>query len=67
MNKAAARFRSAGILIMGLGLALALLISFAAGNPAVGVGLGGGLAILGMAAFINGALAVDDPPGPGAS
>ena len=55
-NKAAARFQSAGVLIMGLGLALALVISVAARNAGVGVGIGGGLAILGLAAFINGAL-----------
>ena len=68
VNKTAARFQSAGILIMGLGLALALVISIAARNFGVGIGIGGGLAILGMAAFINGALvAGDDPPGPGAS
>jgi hypothetical protein len=68
MNVVASRFQSAGVLIMGLGLALAVLLSFVAGNPAVGVGLGGGLAILGMAAFINGALlAGDNPPGPGPS
>jgi hypothetical protein len=66
-NIVASRFQSAGILITGLGLALALVISFAGGNPAVGVGIGGGLAILGMAAFISGALAGDDPPGPGPS
>jgi hypothetical protein len=66
-NKMAARFRSAGILIMGLGVALAFLIGFAAGNPGIGVGVGGGLAILGMAAFINGALAGDDAPWSGPS
>jgi hypothetical protein len=67
-NRTAARFQSAGILVMGLGLALALLLSAVARIPAVGIGVGGGLAILGMAAFINGALlAGDDPPGPGPS
>jgi hypothetical protein len=67
-NPAAARFQSAGILIIGLGLALALLLSLVARIPAIGIGVGGGLAILGMAAFINGALlAGDASQGPGAS
>ena len=66
-NKAAARFQSIGILVMGLGFALAMVIGFAARNFGVGIGIGGGLAILGLAAFINGALlSGDDPPGPGA-
>jgi hypothetical protein len=65
-SKTAARFQSAGILIMGLGLALALVIGFAARNFGVGIGIGGGLAILGMAAFVNGALLAGDDSGPGA-
>jgi hypothetical protein len=66
VNKVAARFQSAGILIMGLGLALALVIGVAARELGVGIGIGGGLAILGMAAFINGALLGGDDSGPGA-
>jgi hypothetical protein len=59
----AARYRSAGVIIMGLGLAMLVLLAFAAGVPEIGFGVGGGLAILGLAAFINGTLlAGDDPP-----
>jgi hypothetical protein len=61
MNRTATRFQSAGVLFMGLGLAVAVLISFVGRIPAVGIGVGGGLAILGMAAFINGALLSDEP------
>jgi hypothetical protein len=62
LNKTAVRFQSIGVLIIGLGLALAFLLAFAARQPAIGIGIGGGLAILGLAAFINGALLSDDEP-----
>ena len=63
VNSKAARYRSAGVIIMGLGLAMLVLLAFAAGVPEIGFGVGGGLAILGLAAFINGTLlAGDDPP-----
>jgi hypothetical protein len=65
VNSKAARYRSAGVIIMGLGLAMLVLLAFAAGVPEIGFGVGGGLAILGLAAFINGTLlAGDDPPKP---
>jgi hypothetical protein len=68
VNKTAARFQSAGVMLMGLGGALALLLGAVSRLPAVGFGIGGGLAVLGMAMFINGALlSGDEPPGPGAS
>ena len=64
VNKVAQRFQSAGVLMIGLGLALGLLISAVARIAAIGFGVGGALAILGMAAFINGALlSGDEPPG----
>ena len=61
-SKVAVRFQSLGILLMGVGLGLACLIAFAAGQPAIGIGVGGGLAILGLAAFIGGALHTGDEP-----
>jgi len=48
-----ARYRTAGVLMIGFGLGLLVLISAAADNPGVGVGLGGGFAILGAASLLN--------------
>jgi len=53
----ASRALSVGIVVVGLGLALMTVISIAGGAPEVGVGVGGGLAILG-AAFIVRSLVV---------
>lgn len=65
---AGARYRSAGVIVMGLGAALVIVLAFAAGQFGVAIGIGGGLFILGLAAFINGTLASgDDRPRPGAS
>jgi hypothetical protein len=52
----AQRYRSAGVMLMGLGAALLILLVFAADVPGVGVGVGGGLAALGAAVFVNGVL-----------
>jgi hypothetical protein len=52
----AQRYRSAGVMLMGLGAALLILLTFAAGVPDVGFGIGGGLAALGAAIFANGVL-----------
>jgi hypothetical protein len=60
-NRRAARYRSAGVFIIGWGAAIFLLLFFAAGVPAVAFGVGGGIVILGAAAFVNGVLASDDP------
>ena len=69
MNSKGARYRSAGVIVMGLGAAMTFLLAFAAGVFEVAIGLGGGLFILGLAAFINGTLVSgdDDIPGPRAS
>jgi hypothetical protein len=56
----AMRYRSAGIVLMGLGLAMILLLTFAADAPQIGLGVGGGLAVLGAAVFVNGMLVVRD-------
>ena len=57
------RYRSAGVIIMGLGVAMIFLLAFAAGIPRVAFGVGGGLAILGLAAFVTGSMqAGAEPP-----
>lgn len=53
-----------GIVISGLGLALVMLISFAAGEPGIGIGVGGAVTMLG-AAFIVSALVVRREPDAG--
>jgi FtsH-binding integral membrane protein len=47
------RFRTAGVLMFGFGLALMLLLSFAADVPDVGIGIGGAFAVIGAAFFVN--------------
>jgi hypothetical protein len=49
-----ARYRSAGIMIIGLGVALFILIAFVADASGVGFGIGGAFAALGVSLFING-------------
>jgi hypothetical protein len=63
-SRSGTRYQSAGVLIMGLGAGLAILISLAAQQVNVGLGLGGALAAIGLAAFVNGALIAADPPPP---
>ena len=48
------RWRSAGITIIGFGLALMMLLSFTAGAPGVGIGVGGAFAVLGFTLLLNG-------------
>ena len=55
------RYRSAGVMLMGLGLAIFVLIAFAAQIPEVAFGIGGGLAALGLAVFVNGVLLARSP------
>jgi uncharacterized protein DUF6249 len=50
---AAGRARSAGIMMIALGVGFAFLVTFAAGQPGVGIGVGGGFAILGVGFFLN--------------
>jgi hypothetical protein len=50
---ASARARSAGIMMIALGVGFAFLVAFAGGEPGVGIGIGGAFAILGMGFFIN--------------
>jgi hypothetical protein len=57
------RYRSAGTLIMGLGTALVLLLTFTSGKLGIAIGVGGGLVVLGAATFINGVLVAREPAG----
>jgi hypothetical protein len=47
------RYRSAGITMMGIGLGLMVMISFAGGAVNEGIGVGGFLVAIGLAFFIN--------------
>jgi hypothetical protein len=47
------RWRSAGITFIGLGFALMMLLSFTAGEPGVGIGVGGAFAVLGATLLFN--------------
>ncbi len=47
------RYRTAGVLMIGVGLALMLLIMFSAGDSSAGIGVGGGFAVLGAASLLN--------------
>ena len=49
----AARHRSAGIVFLGIGIGLFFMIGIAGGEPDVGVGVGGFIAVLGLAFLIN--------------
>jgi hypothetical protein len=57
-----ARYRSAGVMVMGFGAAVFLLLTFAADIAGVGFGIGGGFVILGAAMFVNGMLIAREPP-----
>ena len=48
------RWRTAGTLMVGLGIALTVLLTFSAGELSVGLGVGGAFAVLGGAILFNG-------------
>ncbi len=50
---AGVRYRTAGVLMIGVGLALMMLIMFSAGDSNAGIGVGGGFAVLGAASLLN--------------
>lgn len=52
----ARRYRSLGVMLIGFGLAFTVLLSFAAGVPGVGFGIGGAFMIIGGAMVVNSAL-----------
>ena len=47
------RYRSVGVVITALGLGLMLIIGVAAGQERIGIGIGGAIAVLGVALFVN--------------
>ena len=59
------RYRRAGITLMGLGFGFMFMLGFLTGEPRIGLGIGGFLAILGGAFFLN-SLFESDPPPPAA-
>ena len=67
ISEKAIRSRTAGIMIIGIGVAFAMLVSLAGGNPAAGVGVGGAAAVIGIAFFVNALmLRSSTPPRPAA-
>jgi Domain of unknown function (DUF6249)/Protein of unknown function (DUF3040) len=52
-SRPAQRWRTAGITMIGFGLALVFLIGVASGEPEVGIGLGGAFAMVGAAFLFN--------------
>jgi hypothetical protein len=47
------RARSGGVILIAFGLALMFMLSFAAGAPGIGVGIGGAFALVGAGFFVN--------------
>ena len=52
-SPAGVRYRTAGVMMIGFGLALLMLITFTTHEPGVGFGVGGGFAVLGAASLLN--------------
>jgi len=55
------RYRRAGITLMGVGFGLMVMLASLTGDPAIGFGVGGFLAILGIAFFLNSLFESDSP------
>jgi Flp pilus assembly protein TadB len=53
VRSGAGRHRRAGVTLIGIGLGLMVLIAFAGGEPGTAIGVGGFLAVIGIAFFIN--------------
>jgi hypothetical protein len=47
-----ARYRRAGVIVMGLGAGIWMVIGFAAGEPGVAFGVGGAIFVLGLALYL---------------
>ena len=59
---ASSKYMTAGILVVGFGLAMMTIISLAAGEPEVGLGVGGAVAVLGAAFLVRGVVVREPPP-----
>ena len=51
-----------GVILCGLGLAFVMLITFAAGEPGVAIGIGGALVMLGLAFIVSASITKPEPP-----
>ena len=58
------RMMSGGIVVVGLGLAIATVISFASREPEIGFGIGGAVAILGAAFIVTAYVTHREPKEP---
>jgi hypothetical protein len=50
---APARYRSAGVTLLGVGFGLMLMLAFTAGEPGTAIGVGGFIVVMGLAFLIN--------------
>lgn len=64
LYRRAARKRDVGITLMGIGFGLMLMLTYAAGQPEQGVGIGGFVVAIGVAFFVNSFFERRDPPPP---
>jgi hypothetical protein len=60
--KRAARYRRIGVIFMGIGAGLWFIITFASGAGEQGFGIGGAVAVLGAAFYINSVLELKHSP-----
>jgi len=51
--RAHGRYRRAGVTLLGVGFGLMLMLGFLTEEPRIGIGVGGFLAVLGLAFFLN--------------
>jgi hypothetical protein len=65
-NPRGTRYRTIGVMLMGLGAALFLLLAFAGGVVDIAFGVAGGVFVLGIAAYVNGGLVGHEAPPPAA-
>lgn len=55
-SRSASRARTGGVTLISLGLALMFMMTFAAGQPEVGLGIGGAFALVGAGFYVNSVL-----------
>jgi len=55
-SRAASRARTGGVTLISLGLALMFMLTFAAGQAEVGLGIGGAFALVGAGFYVNSVL-----------